>query len=133
MVAGGEKWNKRERNIIPNEFFRDCRRSVTPDVGSAVVPCARPPPELLKELVPRVGFEPTAYRLRSGCSTAELPGRRNRRVFSRFERGRQAIWHADRHRPLPQGRSEVERGAGSGRDRQRRGGNRPGRCTPGKG
>jgi hypothetical protein len=24
--------------------------------------------------VPRVGFEPTAYRLRSGCSTAELSG-----------------------------------------------------------
>jgi hypothetical protein len=29
-------------------------------------------------LVPRVGFEPTTYRLRSGCSTAELPGRRDR-------------------------------------------------------
>ena len=29
---------------------------------------------LLKGLVPRVGFELTAYRLRSGCSTAELPG-----------------------------------------------------------
>src|SRR3954454_17535156 len=27
-----------------------------------------------RELVPRVGFEPTAYRLRSGCSTAELSG-----------------------------------------------------------
>src|SRR3954470_22682654 len=27
-----------------------------------------------KRLVPRVGFEPTAYRLRSGCSTAELSG-----------------------------------------------------------
>jgi hypothetical protein len=25
-------------------------------------------------MVPRVGFEPTAYRLRSGCSTAELSG-----------------------------------------------------------
>ena len=25
-------------------------------------------------LVPRVGFEPTAYRLRSGCSTTELSG-----------------------------------------------------------
>ena len=25
--------------------------------------------------MPRVGFEPTAYRLRSGCSTAELSGR----------------------------------------------------------
>ena len=33
-----------------------------------------PSRELLKELVPRVGFEPTAYRLRSGCSTAELSG-----------------------------------------------------------
>src|SRR4051794_9423809 len=30
--------------------------------------------KLLKKLVPRVGFEPTAYRLRSGCSTAELSG-----------------------------------------------------------
>jgi hypothetical protein len=29
-------------------------------------------------LVPRVGFEPTTYRLRSGCSTAELPGQRAR-------------------------------------------------------
>ena len=28
------------------------------------------------KVVPRVGFEPTAYRLRSGCSTAELSGRR---------------------------------------------------------
>ena len=28
-------------------------------------------------MVPRVGFEPTTYRLRSGCSTAELPGRRS--------------------------------------------------------
>src|SRR5689334_6280124 len=27
-----------------------------------------------KRMVPRVGFEPTAYRLRSGCSTAELSG-----------------------------------------------------------
>src|SRR5436309_1671401 len=27
-------------------------------------------------MVPRVGFEPTTYRLRSGCSTAELPGQR---------------------------------------------------------
>ena len=26
--------------------------------------------------MPRVGFEPTTYRLRSGCSTAELPGQR---------------------------------------------------------
>src|SRR4051794_40755050 len=32
------------------------------------------PHKLLKRLVPRVGFEPTAYRLRSGCSTAELSG-----------------------------------------------------------
>ena len=30
----------------------------------------------LDEMVPRVGFEPTTYRLRSGCSTAELPGQR---------------------------------------------------------
>jgi hypothetical protein len=30
-----------------------------------------------KGMVPRVGFEPTTYRLRSGCSTAELPGRRD--------------------------------------------------------
>ena len=32
----------------------------------------------LDEMVPRVGFEPTTYRLRSGCSTAELPGRHDR-------------------------------------------------------
>src|SRR6202043_3669604 len=51
-----------------------------------------------EEMVPRVGFEPTAYRLRSGCSTAELPGRRDQRVCSRFERGRQAVWRADRPR-----------------------------------
>ena len=31
---------------------------------------------LLDQMVPRVGFEPTTYRLRSGCSTAELPGQR---------------------------------------------------------
>src|SRR5437868_6519890 len=30
----------------------------------------------LDQMVPRVGFEPTTYRLRSGCSTAELPGQR---------------------------------------------------------
>jgi hypothetical protein len=29
---------------------------------------------LIEITVPRVGFEPTTYRLRSGCSTAELPG-----------------------------------------------------------
>src|SRR5258707_2322817 len=34
------------------------------------------PPNYLKNMVPRVGFEPTTYRLRSGCSTAELPGQR---------------------------------------------------------
>ena len=33
-------------------------------------------------VVPRVGFEPTAYRLRSGCSTAELPGRAERMVLA---------------------------------------------------
>jgi hypothetical protein len=33
------------------------------------------PPNLLKNMVPRVGFELTTYRLRSGCSTAELSGR----------------------------------------------------------
>ena len=38
--------------------------------------------EKLKKLVPRVGFEPTAYRLRSGCSTAELPGRAERMVLA---------------------------------------------------
>jgi hypothetical protein len=32
--------------------------------------------QALEKLVPRVGFEPTAYRLRSGCSTAELSGPR---------------------------------------------------------
>jgi hypothetical protein len=32
--------------------------------------------KILIKLVPRVGFEPTAYRLRSGCSTAELSGPR---------------------------------------------------------
>src|SRR6266851_9976006 len=42
-------------------------------------PC-RASPELMRlwvvgELVPRVGFELTTYRLRSGCSTAELSGR----------------------------------------------------------
>src|SRR6478609_3518235 len=36
--------------------------------------------KLLKKLVPRVGFEPTAYRLRSGCSTAELSGQLSRQV-----------------------------------------------------
>jgi hypothetical protein len=30
----------------------------------------------MDQMVPRVGFEPTTYRLRSGCSTAELPGQR---------------------------------------------------------
>jgi hypothetical protein len=33
------------------------------------------PPKPLFYMVPRVGFELTTYRLRSGCSTAELPGR----------------------------------------------------------
>src|SRR5437016_2390187 len=89
------------------------------------------PPNYLRNMVPRVGFEPTAYRLRSGCSTAELPGRRDRMVCSRFEGSRQAVWRGDGH--FGQGRSEVERSAGSGRDRQRRGRNRPGRCAPGKG
>src|SRR6266446_6482393 len=35
-----------------------------------------------KGVVPRVGFEPTAYRLRSGCSTAELSGRRDRQAIA---------------------------------------------------
>src|SRR6185437_12274989 len=34
--------------------------------------------DVAAKVVPRVGFEPTAYRLRSGCSTAELSGRRSR-------------------------------------------------------
>jgi hypothetical protein len=38
------------------------------------------PTDTIDLLVPRVGFEPTTYRLRSGCSTAELPGRRDRRA-----------------------------------------------------
>src|SRR5260370_32154750 len=47
---------------------------------STIVGCfiQRPPSDALSldQLVPRVGFEPTTYRLRSGCSTAELPGQR---------------------------------------------------------
>ncbi len=38
---------------------------------------------LSDQMVPRVGFEPTTYRLRSGCSTAELSGRRKRLANSR--------------------------------------------------
>ena len=37
-----------------------------------------PPNYVFEIVVPRVGFELTTYRLRSGCSTAELPGRRRR-------------------------------------------------------
>lgn len=44
-------------------------RSYLP-AGAAVV-CED---EIIFGMVPRVGFEPTAYRLRSGCSTTELSG-----------------------------------------------------------
>jgi hypothetical protein len=62
--------------------------TLTPDFRLAVLPKLLPTRPyslefrlgltmiLLKYMVPRVGFELTAYRLRSGCSTAELPGPR---------------------------------------------------------
>jgi hypothetical protein len=68
-------------------------QDVTPSPSVQVYYCLLKP---LKSLVPRVGFELTAYRLRSGCSTAELPGRRDRLVFSLIECGRQAAWRGER-------------------------------------
>src|SRR5271167_256578 len=82
-------------------------------------------------MVPRVGFEPTAYRLRSGCSTAELPGRRDRLVSSLFECRRQAVWRDGRQ--LRRGRGKLGRSTGFGRNRQIAAGVRPGECTPREG
>ena len=68
--------------------------------GKAKATCASRQSRPISPLVPRVGFEPTTYRLRSGCSTAELSGRRDRQtsgrgrsrrdVFTAFPRSRQA-------------------------------------------
>src|SRR3984893_8320671 len=57
-----------------------CRASSRLAMVSTTVGCfiQRPPSDAhsVDQMVPRVGFEPTTYRLRSGCSTAELPGQR---------------------------------------------------------
>src|SRR5260370_28015960 len=49
--------------------------SASPDASPTARLRSASCPKLLKRLVPRVGFELTTYRLRSGCSTAELSGR----------------------------------------------------------
>ena len=40
---------------------------------ASTLPGSRPSLSELPKLAPRVGLEPTAYRLTAGCSTIELP------------------------------------------------------------
>ena len=48
-------------------------------------PVRLPVPPLRHLLAPRVGLEPTAYRLTAGCSTIELPWNILLEATSRFE------------------------------------------------
>ena len=48
-------------------------------------PVRLPVPPLRQYMAPRVGLEPTAYRLTAGCSTIELPWNIYKEATSRFE------------------------------------------------
>ena len=63
-----------------------------------------------EEVVPRVGFEPTAYRLRSGCSTAELSGPHRARLRQRrFRRPADPLGGGAAGRTLGQGAAPGKR------------------------
>ncbi len=51
--------------------WHEARAALTRSASRPTIGCIGRPGG---RLVPRVGFEPTAYRLRSGCSTTELSG-----------------------------------------------------------